>query len=166
MNSKSGQLKLSFGMIFSIILIIIFIAFAFYAIQKFLGVQNSVEVGKFGNDFQNDVDSIWKGTQGSKQEEYLIPDKIEYVCLADLTKSRLGSFSSFYSEFEKAYYGTENLFFYPVGAAEGLDSKKIQHIDIGKTTVSENPFCVKTVNGKVSLVIKKDFGEALVTITK
>ena len=66
---KRGQMKLSFGMIFSIILIIIFISFAFYAIQKFLSIQNSVQVGKFVNEFQQNVDKIWKGSQGSEKKE-------------------------------------------------------------------------------------------------
>ena len=166
MKNKRGQIKLSFGMIFSIILIIIFLAFSFYAIKKFLDVQNSVEVGKFGNDFQNDVDSIWKGTQGLKQEEYLLSESIKYICLGDLSKTTRGNFSSFYNDFEKTYYGTENLFFYPVGSAQGLDSKKINHIDISSTTKLENPFCVENKNGRVRLIIKKDFGEDLVTITR
>ena len=47
---KNGQATISFGMVFSIIMIIIFISFAFYAIQKFLDLQNSAQVGKFGSD--------------------------------------------------------------------------------------------------------------------
>jgi len=65
---KKAQLKLSFGMIFSIILIVIFIASAFYAVQKFIGVQNIIQVEKFANDFQNDIDKIWRGSQGNQEK--------------------------------------------------------------------------------------------------
>jgi len=43
MNEKRGQLKLSFGMIFSIILIIVFLGFAFFGIQKFMDYQKSIQ---------------------------------------------------------------------------------------------------------------------------
>ena len=83
-------MKLSFGMIFSIILIVIFIGFAFFAIQKFLGIQNSVQVGKFSNDFQLDVDKIWKGSQGSEEKEYFLPKKITFVCFTDYSSDKKG----------------------------------------------------------------------------
>ena len=163
---ERGQMKLSFGMIFSIILIVIFIAFAFYAIQKFLDIQNSVQVGKFTEDFQNEIDKIWKGSQGLQKKEYFLPEKITHVCFTDYSSNGRGFNRSFYDELELVYYENENLFFYPVGSAQGLDAKEMKHIDLEKTTNSENPLCAENINGKVSFTIKKDFGEALVTITK
>ena len=77
--NKRGQMNISFGMIFSIILIVVFIAFAFFAIQKFLDIQNSVQVGKFGADFQADIDKMWRGSQGSQENKYFLPSKIKYV---------------------------------------------------------------------------------------
>ena len=165
MINKKAQLELSFGMIFSIILIIIFISFAFYAIQTFIGVQNSVQVGKFASDFQNDIDNIWKGSQGLQKKEYFLPKKINFVCFADYSSEGRGENRNFYGELEFVYYENENLFFYPVGSAEGLSAKEMKHIDLTKTTETENPLCVKNVRGKISFTIQKDFNEALVTIT-
>ena len=65
-SNKRGQMKLSFCMIFSIILILAFLAFTVYAIRKFLGIQTSVQIGKFGDDLQTDVDKMWRGSQGSE----------------------------------------------------------------------------------------------------
>ena len=163
---KRGQLKLSFGMIFSIILIIIFIAFAFYAVQKFIDIQNSVQIGKFTSDFQNDIDKIWKGSQGLQKKEYFLPKKISFVCLADYFSNERGSNRNFYDELKLVYYENENLFFYPIGSGEGFGGKEIKHIDLIKTTETENPLCFKNIKGKISFTIKKDFNEALVTITK
>ena len=163
---KKAQLKLSFGMIFSIILIIIFIFFAFYAIQKFISVQNSVQVGKFSSDFQNDINRIWKGSQGLQKKEYFLPKKIIFVCFADYSSAGRGENKEFYDELELVYYENENLFFYPVGSAEGLNAKEMKHIDLTKTTETENPLCVENVKGKISFTIQKDFNEALVTITQ
>ena len=165
-DKKRGQMKLSFGMIFSIILIVIFISFAFYAIQKFLDLQNAAQVAQFARDLQADVDRMWKGSQGSQVQEYFIPGKIKYICLIDYNPREIGRYSSFYKELDRFHYEKENLFFYPPGSAEGLDAKWIKNIDLSEITIDENPFCLKNVKGKIKLKIKKEFGEALVTITK
>ena len=162
---KRGQMKMSFGMIFSIILMIVFVSVAFYAIQKFLELQNSTQIAKFARDLQEDVDKMWKGSQGSQSQTYFLPSKIDYVCFIDYISSEYGRYDDFFSELDQFYYENENLFFYPPGSAEGLDSKEIKHIDLDKMTNSENPFCTKNTKGKVKMVIKKEFGEALVTIT-
>lgn len=164
MINKKAQLKLSFGMIFSIILIIIFIAFAVYAVQKFIDVQNTVQIGKFASDFQNDIDKIWKGSQGLQKKEYSLPKKINFVCFADYSSSEKGSKRNFYDELKLVYYENENLFFYPIGSAKGIDGKEIRHIDLEKTTETNNPLCFENLEGKVSFTIQKDFNEALVTI--
>ena len=168
LGQTRGQMKLSFGMIFSIILIITFIAFAFYAIQKFLDIQNAAQVAKFANDLQFDIDKIWKGSQGSQKKEYFLPSKIKYVCFIDYDplSSKKGPNENFYDELKQLFYETENLFFYPLGSDQGLGAKEIKHIDLEKTTENENPFCTKNIKGKVSIIIKKDFNEALVTLSK
>lgn len=143
MKNKRGQMKLSFGMIFSIILIVIFIAFAFYAIQKFLGIQNIVKVGQFVDNLQSDVDKAWRSSQYSQKVKYFLPTKVEEVCFTD-------------DEYENLKFTSDE---YMVG-------KKIKHINITKITETEDPFCIETIKGKVEMTIKKDYGEALVTITE
>ena len=165
MKNKEGQMKLSFGMIFSIILIIIFIAFAFYAIQKFLGIQRSIQVGQFKDKLESDIDKMWKG-QGSKEVEYILPKKIKYVCFVDYNSNKKGEKEDLYSKLKQVYDEYENLIFYPVGSAEGLDAFEVDHINLEKIIEHENPFCVENVNGRVKMTIKKDYGEALVVITE
>ena len=162
---SKAQVKLSFGMIFSIILMIVFIAFAFFAIQKFLGLKDTISVGKFVDDFQSDVNKLWKSSQGSQELEYSLPKKIEYVCFANLLKPEQGAYEDedFYEEFRK-YFTDENLFFYPVDSTE-LNGLEIKHIDIEKITENENPFCIENIKGKIKIVLKKDFGDALVSVT-
>jgi len=161
---KKGGIKLSFGMIFSIILIIIFIAFAFYAIQKFLQIQDAAKVGQFTNNLQSDIDSAWKGSQRSQKVEYSLPKKIEYVCFIDINSGRSGTNRNFYDELKHICYNDENMAFYPIGSSQGIESKEIKHIDIEKITLDENPFCIKNIDGKAEMTIQKNFGEELVTI--
>ncbi|VVB83339.1 Uncharacterised protein [uncultured archaeon] len=142
-NNKRGQMNLSFGMIFSIILIVIFLAFGIYAILKFLELQESIQVSTFLNDFQNDINKMWKSSQGSQSVKYTLPTKINAVC------------------FQQDQF--ENLKF---TSARIIHGKIIDNIDIAKITKDENPFCVQNINGKVSMTIVKNFGEQLVTITR
>ena len=163
---KKGQMKLSFGMIFSIILIIVFVAFAFFGIKKFLDIQDSAKIGKFVDELQNDVNKIWKGSLGSQQEEYILPSKVEKVCFVDYSTSSIGKNAELYSKLKQVFYEFENMIFYPVGSGAGLDAKNIKNIDISTTTGSENPLCINNVKGKVKLTIKMSHGESLVTITR
>jgi|TARA_B100001964_G_C14079625_1_gene529646 hypothetical protein len=163
---KRGQMKLSFGMIFSIILIIIFIAFAFYAISKFLDIGNTAQVARFTNSLQTDIDKVWRGSQASQEQEYFLPSGIEFICFIDYNSDKRGTKDLIYNELEQTYYESENLFFYPLGSAQGLNAKEVKHIDIEKTTEEDNPLCIEKIKGKVKMRLEKDFGEALVSIEK
>jgi len=163
-SSKLGQtraqVKLSFGMIFSIILIIVFIALVFFVIMKFLDLGETINVGKFADDFQSDVDKLWKGDQGSQENEYSLPKKIGQICFVDLLESEKGAYKNedFYEAFER-YSSDKNLFFYPIGSTE-LNGLKIEHIDFGEN----NPNCFEVKNGKVKIGIEKDFDDELVSV--
>ena len=85
--NKKAQMQISFGMIFSIILIIFFLAFAFFGIRAFLSVQGSGETAKFLNDFQSDAEKVWKSAQSSENEEYTLPDERSFVCFVDFSSS-------------------------------------------------------------------------------
>lgn len=165
-GARRGQMKMSFGMIFSIILIVIFLAFAFYAIKTFLGVQNSAQSGKFINDFQSDIDRVWKSAQSSQQETYNLPSKIEYVCFENFNSSARGQSASRYNDLEVAAESmTDNMVFWPSGSAN-VGSAKMNNLNIAAITSSENPYCIRTAQGKITLTLEKGFSESLVTITR
>ena len=139
---KRGQMKISFGMIFSIILIIIFVSFAFFAVKKFMGIQDAMKIGQFGDRLQSDIDKLWRGSQGSQEVEYFLPSKIESVCFVD-------------DEYENLVFHSESF----------IEGKKIDNIDIEKIT-EEGDFCIDVIKGKIKMTIKKDYGEALVIISE
>ncbi|MDP2628493.1 MAG: hypothetical protein Q8P15_01190 [Nanoarchaeota archaeon] len=133
---KRGALNLSFGMIFSIFLIIFFLGFAFYIIPKFLGFQDDAKIGSFVNDFQNDVNKMWKSTKGSQVVEYSLPKKVSEICFDE--KSRI--------------------YFNPFGSGGNFDYSETEHLDV------QSDSCFEVVDGKISMTIKKDFGEVLVRV--
>jgi len=140
---KRGALELSFGMIFSIILIIVFLAFGFYAIMKFIDLQKTIQIENFLRDFQNDVDKMWKSSQGSQNLVYSLPTKISAVCFKN-------------DEFQNLEFISKEI----------IKGKMIEHIDIEKITEDENPYCIQNVKGKISLTILKDYGETLVRVER
>ena len=51
-------MKLSFGMIFSIILIIAFLALAFYGIKTMLDTQNEIKLKQFYDNLEADIEDM------------------------------------------------------------------------------------------------------------
>jgi hypothetical protein len=146
MNKKrmnKGQFELSFGMMFSIILIIVFLAAGFYGIKMFLDFQNNIKVGQFSSDLQDAVIKLWKGTSGTQNLIYQIPTYITAVCFRDW-------------EYENLNFESKRI----------IKGTNIEHLDIAKTTQTENPLCIKNINGKVNFIIVKNYGEALVKVER
>jgi len=143
MKTKRGQMKMSFGMIFSIILIVIFIVVAFYAIQKFLGLQKEIQIKQFIDSLKSDVDKMWRGSQGSQEFEYSVPSKTESVCFVD-------------DDYENLVIRDKEGYF--------LGGSKIEHIDIVEILGTSNKFCLEIKNSKISLILKKEYGQTLVNV--
>ena len=162
--NKRGQMKMSFGMIFSIILILIFIVFSFSIIKSWLDLGTTTQVESFINTLQKDVNKSWKNTQTSQTIKYSLPSKIEKVCFVDYSSPAIGAGRSMQDYIDETYSDVNNLFFYPKGAVEGTGNRKIQNINITKITVNSNPFCINNVNGKVLMILQKNYNEVLVTI--
>ena len=69
--------------------------------------------------------------------------KIKSICFVD-------------DEYENLVFNSDKV----VGGA------KIEHIDIEQTLGNEDSICIMNSDGKIRMTIKKDYGEALVTIEK
>ena len=141
---KRGQIDLSFGMIFSIVLIIIFIAFAIYAIIHFLALQDSIKLTTFDNTLQNDINTVWNSAHSTKTYSYNLPTSIQEVCFTN--------------------NGNDNLILY-AGNNRPETSFNMDNINITATT-SQGDLCFGVVNGQFSLILQKNFSDTLVTITK
>jgi hypothetical protein len=142
-RGKTAQLNLSFGMIFSVILIIVFLVAGFYAIKKFVELQQTIQIQNFLKNFQDDVDKMWKSAQGSQVVTYALPTKISSICFSD-------------DEFWNLKFTSNEI----------IQGKMINNIDITSITAKESPYCIMNVKGKVSLTIVKDFGETLVRVER
>jgi hypothetical protein len=143
MINKRGQANISFGMIFSIILIIVFLAFGFYAIKKFIDLQQTIQIQTFLKDLQNDVDKMWKSVQGSQEISYTLPTKATAVCFQN-------------DEFQNLRFVSDN----------PLPGKQINNLDILNTIGQASSLCIENTKGKIKMRLTKNYGETLVTLSR
>ena len=146
MKRKRGAMELSFGMLFSIILIIIFIAFAVYGIGKFLNLQKNIQTKTFVNDLNYDIDKLWR-SQGSQPVTYTVPVNVERVCFSE-------------DEFEKDI----NM---EIRGEKSIETYDIVHAKLSDDFSSgKGGDCVSVEKGKIALQLEKEYKETLVTIRK
>jgi hypothetical protein len=168
-NAKKGQMQISFGMIFSIIIIIAIIAVAVYVIIYFLNLNKCTETGTFKQKLQERIDQAYSGgkTLGGFDVATL-PSAVKYVCFGNYGNGYLGQATN---DERTAYQGLVryanpdiNMYIYPPGSGcnKGLSTFELEHIQ----TVQDKFFCVKVNDGKASIKISKSVEDALVTISK
>jgi hypothetical protein len=140
--NKRGQLEISFGMIVSIILIIIFVSFGIYGITKLLELQKETMTKKFFNDFQEDINKLWKNPIYSlENKSYMINQNVEKVCFSNQEKNLV------------VYFFNKEEF-----------SKKIENLNMPLILKGDEEKCFYGKNGKFNFILEKQEGETLITI--
>jgi hypothetical protein len=142
-RNKRAQIHISFGMIFSIIMIIVFIGFAFFMIQKFLGIQKNIQINQFYDNLQNDINAVWNSAQSTQPKSYNVPDSIGKICF---TSS-----------------GEDNMLVYD-GSGKPTGSISIENLNMS-AMASEGGLCFNAASNKINLVLQKKFSDTLVTIS-
>ncbi|MFA7707542.1 MAG: hypothetical protein WCX73_01200 [Candidatus Pacearchaeota archaeon] len=162
-----GVFGMSFGMIFSIILIVFFVAVAFIAIKSFLGTQTCAQIGIFKDNLQAEVTETWPNT-GDFEFKARLPTKIKYVCFMDLDKpvTATGTTGNIGRELGVYEGYIANMFLYPTENTCNMPYYEIEHLDINKTISSKNPYCIAVDDGNINMRIIKKSGDKLVTITE
>ncbi|MCA9485431.1 MAG: hypothetical protein KC506_01145, partial [Nanoarchaeota archaeon] len=123
---KKGQaiFGMSFGTIFSIIIIIAIVFVAFFAIRHFLKINKCTQIGFFYEELGDKVESVW--TSGGANDIFIgtlpasgiLSSKITHVCFGDLSQRTSGdaesqSVGSDLEEFYRTSDLDENVFMYP-----------------------------------------------------
>ncbi|MBI2628592.1 hypothetical protein HYW74_00730 [Candidatus Pacearchaeota archaeon] len=171
-RSRKAQFQISFGMIFSIILIAVFIVVAIIAINAFLKISCTASNGQFIDELRKKVERIWVESGQDVLFESSLGNgvgnscKIEEVCFLIYDEDQKGKFKEEYEDFSNFGLNSEdNLYFYPQKKAD-LKSVKINYVNM--ESFSENPYCIKAENGKVKMRLSKDqfSGETLVKIKR
>jgi hypothetical protein len=163
---KRGQFQMGFGMIFSLILIAVFIVVAFIAIRAFLDVGCSTTQGRLIQDIQNEATRIWKGAGEDTTKTFKVSGcDFTHICFYDSEEISTSQEAELFARDFRQYKdekGEHNLFFYPRNSIK-LPSTAIDHIDM--SAFKENPYCFEKVNDKITIRFKKRISEVLVTLS-
>jgi hypothetical protein len=157
---KRGQIQLSFGMIFSIIIIIATLAIAGYVLISFLNTGKSVSCKIVYSNLQKEVDSAWRQDIVQDIFEAKLPESVEKICFGF-------SNQTYSKQDEKAiesieFYGNEesNILFYPKNGCKDVDFVyKLNHIR------TDSFFCVNVVDGKFKIKLNKGRTDKLVKLS-
>jgi len=153
-----------FSTIFSIFLIAIFIAVAFFAIKYFMNIGKCNEQGMFIDDFRGEIDDAWQSQSSSKTFKSSLSG-VEYVCFANLAKevstTATEKEKEIYKELKKNADYTANLFFYPQKNA-CIKATNVEHVNMNMS----NPYCFSVENDKIEIKIEKGFYDSLVKVSR
>ena len=161
-RGAKGQLQISFGVIFSIIIIIATVAVAFYVITHFLNLAACTKTGQFYNAIEKDVDNAWKG--GVTQETFNgeLPSAITQVCFGNLSQSYGREYEEMHQYLKENALENKNVFLYPPGKAcdAELASYNLEHATMDRF------FCIPVKSGKFSVKLTKGNFDILVKLSK
>jgi len=158
---KRGQFDISFGMIFSIIIIIAIIGVAFYVITNFLQTSKCAEIGLFYDDLRKDIDKAWEATKYRDSFTGTLSSGVEMVCFGDSSQTP-GEYKKEFDELVRGGGRGHNVFISPKKEAcdVSLASIKLEH---AKT---DQFFCVNVNDKKLSIKMEKNVFDSLVSIKK
>lgn len=160
--NKKGQVQISFGMIFSIIIVIATIAVGFYVITYFLNLGNCTKVGLFQKSLTDKVDEAWDSVKTQTTFSGNLPSGIQYACFGNLSLEIGADSKSTEILLELQTYGGngKNAFLYPPKKACELGFYDLKHAH------ADGFFCVPVKSGVASIKLSKIDTDALVTLSK
>lgn len=155
-----GAVGMSFGWIFSLLLILFFIFTAIYGIKYFLNISRCSQVGMFYDSLQKNVDSAYSLSSSDFEMEIKVPTGIKQLCFANLTEEITGSMEAYESlsiyEINKA-----NTFLLPSGKACDMPYNTIEHLNISKITQAKNPLCFDVSDGSTIRIVKGNYDKGV-----
>ncbi|MFC1685965.1 hypothetical protein ACFLZZ_03005 [Nanoarchaeota archaeon] len=170
--NKKGQstIEFPFQMLFSLILIAVFLYAAFTGINYFLERADQIKIGQFVLEIKAEVNEVWQTAESEQDYTAQLPSKIEVVCFGDLSSTLVNLFCPDFELYRRqALIREANMLLCPpvestkVGTdayykidCEGKECLKIEQ-DLGVS-------CIPVENGKLSLTLSKDLESPTVSI--
>ncbi len=155
---------MSFGIIFSLIIIATTLAVAGYMIVKFISAGNNVLCVQFKEGLQRSIDDAWRSDGASidtrKEPLPSLPGDVKELCFGNSTQPLLALKDRVNYEDMKEYAPpSRSLYFAPRTGCKGEFSYTITH------ATSQGFFCVSVKNGKAAMLIAKENTDALVHLS-
>lgn len=159
--NKKGQLQLSFGMIFSIIIIIATVAIALYVIIHFINLSKCTQISMFYSGLKEDVDKAWASPVSSEIYTGSLPSGIDYVCFGNLSLPHARVNQEIFDDIQLHGKRDANVFLYPLnmGCSNAFPSYTLKHMSTNEF------FCVPVRDGEMKVKLTKDVTDSSVKIS-
>jgi hypothetical protein len=163
---KRGSIEISFGMIFSVIIIIALIGVAVYAIMAFLDFGGSAQMGLFYEEFESAVNDVWSSATTNRVFRFSVPSSIQSVCFGSIANNiDAGRYSQQLKALREGSSGFQqqnsNVFLYPPSKAKEFAYKRVERIDTSPLGAFD---CFEARSGKVNIRLSKSEFESLVKV--
>jgi len=173
-NKKAQVMGMPFEMLFSLILIAIFIVAVFFVIRTVLVRAEQARIVMFEQELTGKIENIWI-KDATITYPFDVPVSIKYVCFSpDISKGDFEGLPedmkrqlTLYSEQTK---GFDALFFFPTNIPQSHGISPFMKITCGEKKADcidlsnlKNPYCIQNT-GAISLTFEKKIGEESVKI--
>ena len=176
LRNKKASIEMSFGVLFSIIMIIFVVAIAIYVVVKFIGIGNCGKIASSKDDIQKTVDNVVASDEANRTLSIFLPTGIKQVCFVDkpdrTTSIREPASNKLsqndYNELKRYFNPKYNIYFSPAKEACEMIGGYVRGINVTKMVEKsgENPYCIENIKGRAKLVVKIGFGENLARIER
>src|SRR3989338_2314213 len=147
---EKGQLQLSFGMIFSIIIIIATLAVAFYVIRVFLTTSDCEQIQILYRDLDKEVDAVWRSPAAQTTFIHDVPSSIRSLCFGDPRLLSPKKYPRESAELARYAFPDRNVHATPENdCGKSATAHSLAHVSF------TSPFCVSPIKGKISLKLSK-----------
>ncbi len=159
--NRRGAIELSFGMIFSVIIIIAIIGVAVYAITTFLHIGKTSQLALFHQQFQKTIDDVWASAITNRVVSFSLPNSIDFVCFGSLAGITFNpQYGDEFRVLKRYASGFEqqntNRFLYPQEKAGGFAYKRVEKVDLSGLINGFDCFAVRDGAVRIRLV-KNEF---------
>gem|GEM_PF-1249663 len=176
LTSKKAQVMgMPFEMLFSLILIAVFIVAVFFVIRTVLIRAEQARIVLFEQELAGKIESVWTKTDAKISYSFDLPASIKYVCFSsDINK---GNFEGLPEDMERqlTLYAEQtkdsnSLFFFPTKVPQSHGISPFMKITCGEKKADclslenlDNPYCIQNT-GTFSLTFEKKIGDRFVKI--
>jgi len=158
---------MSFGMIFSIILIVFFIVVGGIAVNAFLKWQKEMQLGLAIKELDGAIKLAFNSENYDKTVKISFPSGVQEVCFINWSAQVSSDASNIDSEIfnyaRKQTHKIENNFFiYSPDRDYNIRFATVKYIDL----TSKNPICITLKNSVASIKIQRTFENPLVRVSE
>ena len=139
---------MSFSMMFSILIIIVTLAVAFYVIKEFVQTSECAAIQLYYDDLAREIDKAWRSSGAQLTFSHAVPSSVKSVCFGNPGEFDV-RFASEKSTLARFAGQEKNAFVVPVQCGTQTSVRTLQHVGI------EKAFCVVSVKDKVSFRLQK-----------